>query len=574
MNRINKIKDWFLFVLAVLCVGGVQAQEPYYYYKGEKQPLALDKTHLNVKTATGIQKLAASELAAKGLKLANSPITADATFGKVEFKSVPTDAEYHEKVRSLKANKEVLAVYPSYLTPDDASVGSTSYFKVKLKQATDYPLLERFAKEKQVVISGQNKFMPLWYTLKCTADTPDDMLITANSFHESGLFASAEPDLISTILHSSTEYCANDPNFPQQWGLQNTQYPGIDISACQAWELSQGEGVKVAVFDVGVELTHEDLQANIGSSYNAFNGSSPSMVFYEEYHGTHCAGIIGAVKDNNIQVTGVAPKCILMPVSYPFSFSGEVDSICAADGINWAWKNGADVINNSWGTTTRSNMLDEAVDSALVRGRGGKGTVVVFSTGNNGGAVAYPANSNSKILSVGAINKYGNKWESSNYGSSLDLVAPGDSILSTMLRGAPAYKKGTSMAAPFVSGVAALVLSRNHLLTGEEVRAILKKKAKKIGGYTYQTRLGDSNGAWCEWLGYGLVDAYAAVNMACSEIEFINQVITTDRTVRNCVINTVNVSVNSTAKLTFEYSKGVNVVGNFDVKRGAKLEIK
>ena len=321
------------------------------------------------------------------------------------------------------------------------------------------------------------------------------------------MFASAVPDFLSDDDAS----CTNDPDFSQLWGLSNSANPNIDINACDAWSISEGAGIKVAVLDSGIELTHIDLQANIlPVSYDAETNSSPSRIYSD--HGTHCAGIIAAVKNNNLQVVGIAPQCKLMSVSTNLPNSTENSRMRRANGINWAWQNGADVINNSWSSSVRYDVIDDAIENALSFGRNGKGTVIVFATGNNAAStVNYPADCNPDILAVGAISSNGARASFSNYGTALDIVAPGQNILSTVLSNTTANNSGTSMACPYVAGVAALVLSVKPELSGQQVRDIIESTAQKVGSYTYQSTSGRPNGSWHNQMGYGLVDAYEAV---------------------------------------------------------------
>lgn len=128
-----------------------------------------------------------------------------------------------------------------------------------------------------------------------------------------------------------------------------------------------------------------------------------------------------------------------------------------------------DIISNSWSSSVRFQVIDEAIENAISRGRNGKGCIVVFATGNENTGVAYPANANPNILSVGSITSGGKRSNFSNYGNSLDVVAPGTHILSTLPNNRTGYNSGTSMACPHVAGIAALVLSVNPNLTGKEV---------------------------------------------------------------------------------------------------------
>ena len=275
---------------------------------------------------------------------------------------------------------------------------------------------------------------------------------------------------------------SNDPLFNQQWGLYNSYYTGIDISVCSAWNHSTGKNIKIAIIDTSIDVNHTDLVSNIDSlSYNTETGNSQSQIniFQNNYaHGTHCAGIAAAVKDNGIQIAGVAPDAKIVPISNSLDLSSQ-NSFNLADGINWAYEHNVDVISCSWGAVYNL-AINDAIQNAFTYGRHGKGCVVVFATGNDSiNSISYPANCNDTILAVGAIDSTGVIAPFSNYGTELDLVAPGVNILSTIPYNTTGKKSGTSMACPFVAGVAALILERNPELTVSQVNSIICSNARK-----------------------------------------------------------------------------------------------
>lgn len=514
-----------LFSGAIFAQNNSNQTSYYYYYQGQKIYLNLNtqKLYLDAKTDFDANQLNNQGLLAFTVNNENEPINGEVKkWAKIELENQLTETEYFQKLDDLKlASTSIDLIQPSFITMDGFEIDMSSYFYVKLNQVSDLTLLQQEAINKNVLIIEQNQFMPLWYTLRLTSQTNDNTLNISNYFYETGNFAYSVADFLSDDL-----LCSNDTDFNQLWGLQNDSNPNIDINICDAWSITEGLNINVAVLDQGIELTHNDLSQNIASiSYDTESNSSPSQIFGD--HGTHVAGTIGAIKDNNLQVVGVAPSSTLISISN--SLQGIPNSrIKRADGINWAWQNGVDIISNSWRSAVQYDVIDEAIENALTNGRGGLGTIVVFSAGNSGNTnppVNYPANSNPNILAVGSITSYGSRSNFSSYSDELDIVAPGSSILSTVLNNNTGVKSGTSMAAPYVSGIAALILSVNPDLTALEVNNIIEETAQKVGCYNYSNFGARPNGTWNEEMGYGLVDAHQAVLQAESMLDCDSDII-------------------------------------------------
>ncbi|QSB28682.1 S8 family serine peptidase [Flavobacterium sp. CLA17] len=508
-----------IFIFLVSIIGSFAQNNLYYYYQGQKIYLEVDKTFLNVSTEENIQKSSITILNVKDFdfKIDKSNVKAQKT-AKLEFQKVPTDLEFQKKIKALKENPDINSVSLYYKRKNAKPIGTSGYFYVKLKEETDFKILEKIASQKNIQIVKQVSNMPEWYILTVKKQTIENSLELSNYFYETGLFADVDPAFMFDFQNS----CTNDPSFGSLWGLNNVANPNVDINACQAWNISQGSGVKVAVVDQGIDKTHNDLAGNMSTlSFDTQSGTSPS-VFNGGEHGTHIAGTIGAIKDNNLQVVGVAPLSKIMSVSHSLSATPNISAELAS-GISWAYQNGADVINNSWGDQggqfygqLHSAILENAIVNAMTFGRSNKGTVIVFASGNYGGSGAimdYPGNFNDNILSVGSITSNGNRSVFSGYGTRLDVVAPGSNILSTLPYNTTGPLDGTSMASPHVVGVCALILSANPFLTGQQVRDIIEQTSQKVGPYSYVTTAGRPNGTWNNQMGYGLIDAYAAVSV-------------------------------------------------------------
>ena len=373
--------------------------------------------------------------------------------------------------------------------------------------------------------------MPLWYILSVQGSGFRNSIEASNYFFETGYFREIDPAFMFNFAPS----CVNDPMFNQQWGLRNTGQSGgrtgVDINVCFAWTITRGAGVNVAVLDTPIDPNHNDLRANFHPlSFDAQSGRSPSVNIGTD-HGTHVAGIVAAVRDNRLQVAGVAPESRIMRISHGLSATSTASAELAS-GISWAWQNGADVINNSWGdqggqhhSVLRSAALENAIVNAMTQGRNGLGAIVIFASGN-WGVIDYPAWFHPDILVVGAVDRHGRRSvfpplfnipRSSGFGTQLDVVAPGSDIYSTGANNRTLFDSGTSMAAPHVAGVAALMLSVNPTLTGQQVRNIIKSTANRnsnvLPGVTFSTVPGRP-ALWNSHVGHGLVNAYAAVREA------------------------------------------------------------
>ena len=519
----NKI---YIFIITFLVFQFGNAQSNfYYYYKGNKVFLELDKSKVNIITNQNFNIVETSNIGLKNYILEQDEVLTTNKLAKTEFISEPSTIEFYQKLNLLKSKPNIKGLGLYFKRNGTTSIGTSNFFYVKLKSLNDFQILQNFCLQNNVQIVKQVPFMPEWYILS-TTNSQFTSLELSNQFFESTLFADVDPAFMFNFRNN----CTNDTNFGSLWGLNNSSNPSIDINACQAWNITQGANVKVAVLDQGIHTTHNDLAGNISTiSFNAQTGTSPS-VFNGASHGTHVAGTIGAIKDNNLQVVGVAPQSQIIPVSHSLSLTPNISAELAS-GISWAYQNGADVINNSWGdqggqfyNQLHSSILENAIINAMTLGRNNKGTLIVFVSGNFGVSspiMDYPATFNDNIVTVGSINSNGqrsifNPSRGSGYGVKLDIVAPGSNILSTMPNNQTGNNSGTSMASPHVAGVCALILSINPCLTGQQVRDIIEQTAQKVGSYSYTTTAGRPNGTWDDEMGYGLVDAHAAVLMAQS----------------------------------------------------------
>lgn len=511
-----KLKLYLLALLTIMTVS-LHSQNKYYYYNKKKIEIEIDKNKVDVQTNQDFDTSILKKEGIKKVALHNDNSEKKQLYKRItiELEESTDEKSFSSKINSILAAKGVTNISPYFKRKDSKSIGTSNIFYVKLNKESDVDILKQLASKKGFEIVHQNPFMPLWYQLVIKSKLTKSSVDLSNELFETGLFDDVDPG----FQFNFKESCTNDPAFSQQWGLYNSTNPSIDINACDAWAITQGSGVMVAVVDQGIYKSHNDLAPNIsGLSYNTQSGTVPSLFINGNKHGTHVAGIIAAVKDNNLQVTGVAPQSKLMSISHTLQQATPTLAEELANGINWAWQHGADIINNSWGDQGglyynyfHSAILENSIINAFTYGRNGRGTIVVFSSGNHRTPIDYPGNFHNDILCVGSINSNGLRSSFSAWGNQLDLVAPGGKILSTVPNQAIDTLSGTSMAAPHVTGVAALLLSVNPDLTMPQVNKLIETTAQKIGNYSYINTAGRPRGAWNIEMGYGLVDAYAAV---------------------------------------------------------------
>lgn len=341
--------------------------------------------------------------------------------------------------------------------------------------------------------------------------------------------------------------------FPQQWHLQEAVIGGTAVDAhanvAAAWELTQGDGVVIAVIDDGVDVEHEELSSAhklVSPQSFAEPGSEDPSPAEGDNHGTACAGV--ACADGNHGASGVAPRARLMALRMAPGLGSQGE----ADAFAWAADHGADVISCSWGppdgdwTDPDDPRHDQvvplpdstrlAINYAVNQGRGGRGCVIAFAAGNGNESVGndgYASYQN--VIAVAACNDAGAKSPYSDYGDAVWCCFPSDNLLPSVTKGIwttdrtgrEGYNSGhssmgdakgnytdsfggTSSACPGVAGVAALILARNPDLRWNEVKDVLRQSCDRIDATPGEY---DEQGHSPRY-GYGRVNAETAVRAA------------------------------------------------------------
>jgi thermitase len=312
------------------------------------------------------------------------------------------------------------------------------------------------------------------------------------------------------LYRESSANQPNDPLFNEQYALNNPRSDGgprADIDALKAWKTTKGsDEVVVAVLDSGVDYNHVDLVSNMWTrpanvpaysddelgtfnDLNGYDGTSAEGAVRDPMddngHGTHCAGIIGAEGDNGEGIAGINWKVKIMPLKF-LGRGGFGSTSDAIEAINYAIdrkKNGVNVriISASWGSNSKSKALEDTIRAA-----GDAGILFVAAAGNDGSdndrRPHYPSNYDlPNVISVAALDRMDHLASFSNFGvKSVHVAAPGKAIVSTWLGNDYREASGTSMATPYVSGVAALIIANEPRISMKNLRERILKTTDKL----------------------------------------------------------------------------------------------
>lgn len=576
MKRNLLLKTLILLTLGIVNFG-IASNKPdnfYAYSPDGKVDFKLSETQILIKFFEGVTfeqqaALMRSEILLKPLSkemLLPAPKVTIATFnGNVGEEKLTS------LLKRLEQSNLVEYANPFLIFKDGSRQGITDKFMVKLHHISDRELLQLMIKDNNLELVEQYQYDNKLFIVKVPKNTGFNALQMANKFFESGKFAAAEPDFLLLLKKFNT----NDTFLNYQWSLNNTgssiQFngtAGCDMKVFNAWGISTGAAsIKVAIIDEGVDLAHPDLQANLLAGYDATGLNSGGAPSGDDAHGTACAGIVAGVGNNATGVAGVAYGCKIIPVRIAYSDANGnwvTSNASIGTAIDWAWQTaGADVLSNSWGGGSSSTLINDAITRSVTQGRGGLGAPVIFAAGNDNGAVSYPATL-SNVISVTAMSMCnqrksttscdGETFWGSNYGTNTDISAPGVKIYTCDISGTAGYStgnytstfNGTSSACPNAAGVMALILSVNPSLSMTTARQIIESTCDKVGGYTYNSNVsGQPNGTWSNELGYGRVNAFAALQLAnpvvCTSPPAIGTAVATPNSI--CTTTTISLSL-------------------------------
>lgn len=511
----------------------------YYYYQGQPFNLTLKSNMIFVQTKTVLSETSLKSLVSEAIPNATvSKYNANDTKQFISVPSSVTEASVQNFVNVLNTKSAIESAGPVF-SPDEGKtlIGVQNQMNLQFRDYMNQTDIDNFMSSK-----GLEVMMKINVTGGVTylAKTPNVVNKTAidisNEVYRTGMVNFSEPNLLFTNVAC---YVPNDPFFPRQWSQRNTGNnvpegiagtPGCDLQLDSAWELTKGiPQCIIGVSDSGIDTLHEDLAANCvpGTGWN-WSNNTPGC--YDDYnHGTCCSGIIAAKGNNGIGISGNAPNCRLIGSKW-IAASGAGDYNGASNSIIWAYTKGSWIISNSWGFQGgASTLLDQSLTDATNLGRGGKGTVLCFASGNENGTMRYPAISHPRLIVVGGLSPCNQRksttscdnetfWGAS-YGPTMSIVAPCVKIYATDRMGSLGYTptnydstfNGTSSATPNTAGVCALMLSMDSTLRWDTLRAYVGRTAQRVGAYTYATTAGHPDGTWNNEMGYGKINAYLAV---------------------------------------------------------------
>lgn len=355
-------------------------------------------------------------------------------------------------------------------------------FHAGVQAAAQKQLLAEVGATEESVIAKLNV-----HVLHISKDSALEHVIQALSKH-------AEVQYAEPVYYRHATFTPNDSSYSQEWALSKVQ-------AASAWDVFRdASAVTIGIIDTGVDARHPDLVSQLVPGWN-YDSTSPNYNTsntQDDYgHGTHVAGIAAATTNNGAGVASVSFNARIMPVKV-LNSTGTGNDQDIANGIVWAADHGAQVLNMSFGDTQYSQMLEDAVNYAY-----NDNCLVVAAAGNDStNETFYPA-ALVNAMAVSATDANDNLASFSNYGNDISVAAPGVNILSTYWASSGsmyATLSGTSMAAPMVSGIAALAYAQDLTRLNVDVRTIIEQNADQVSG-----------AGWNQYTGNGRVDAYNVV---------------------------------------------------------------
>ncbi len=509
----------------------------YYYYQGSRYYLNQKPDMIYIKLKNVISK---GEFINLFGSIGDTP--SDYSFEKnevsqfIKLRGALDDASMNNVINQVKTFAQVDFASPVFGMKEgmgnaNTLIGCENNIIVQFKPVYNKTQIEQFLNSKGLTIIKELELSGgLSFIIQIPNTEYMSSLDFANDIYSSGMANYSDPGFFYTNL---LQYIPNDPFFPQQWSAINTGTnipvtgtgtPDCDMGLDTAWNQTLGiSQCRISIVDSGIDTTHPDLAANVVNGFN-FNYFSNTYGGIDDYgHGASCAGIVAAIGNNSLGISGVAPNTKVFSAKI-FNSAGSTNSTAIVNAMIGVRTFGnCWISSNSWGGGSPIAAADNAILDGTTIGRNGKGIVWVFATGNGNGALSWPSTLTT-VISVGGNSPCNQRKSPSscdlenfwgaNFGTGLDIVAPCVKIYATVQGGGYTNSfNGTSSATPNCSGVAGLLLSKDSTQSWDTVRARINRTALKKGAYSYTSAgpLPQLGNTWNNEMGYGIINANLAL---------------------------------------------------------------
>lgn len=550
-----RIKFILIFIFSV---STLSFSIDYYYYSGNRIDLQKRYDRVAVVVNTGIYAKDYADSQIKSLMSGGDSLKSVDNFYLISFGTDRNFSKVQSYINLFSRRPDLIkfATYTYYGDSRKVTQIPTDEFLVRLRRAEDKSKLDILNAQNRVHIVG-----PITdekgFLLKSGDGNNKNALELSDIYFNTGMFEYAEPDFLIPSA-GFFNWTPNDPLYPVQWTLNNTGQsittageitygdltstngiPNADMDVDKAWDIVKGNNsVIIGVFDTGVDSVHSDLAQNLIAGYNAYANTN-SVATDPGSHGTCTMGIIGARSNNGTGVAGICggdntsnSNCKMMSFRLVDNAGNFTTNANIARAFDTARVRGIHVSSNSWGGGTPVAVLTNAINNCANNGRGGRGTVILFSSGNDGkNPPSYPSylaavvcvgasTANDQSKNTGTGNQF---WWGGNYGEDangdLDVVAP-TICPTTDIHGSGGYStgdyeynfNGTSCACPNAAGVTGLIFCVNPNFTSAQVKDFLLRGCNKIDNVSYS--YSKTYGKWNPYFGYGRVNAYNSVELA------------------------------------------------------------
>ncbi len=535
----------FLVIIGLIlsCFGFSDGSNPitnFYYYKDNPYTLDVrtDKIFIKTKQQFSVEELKSSLSIYPQISILNK-YDKDEKMQFVDLNKSMNTSELTDLLSSINKNSNIEYTSPVFSPREGEGntkvlQGVTDEILVQFKQSLSDNIINNYISSNNfTIVQALDLSGGKSYVLNVPKSSGMYTIDAANMVYSSGLVNWAEPNFYYSGLLT---YVPNDQYFSQQWSVRNlgNNIPdgisgtvGCDMRVDSAWNISLGiPQCIVGMVDSGIDTTHEDIKANLINSlgYDFINGHP--LQTDDMNHGTCTGGIVGAVGNNSIGTSGIAPNVKLIGIKI-FNAGGSTSTAALTNGLIYSWQQGEWISSNSWGGGTPVSAADQAILDGVTLGRNGKGTVFCVASGNGDGPIQWPS-TNPNVISVGGNSPCNQRksttscdnetWWGASYGTGLYIVAPCVKVYAPDRMGSVGYSttnyfstfNGTSSATPNAAGVCALALSLDSNMRWDSLRIRISRTADKVGSYAY-TSTGPSSvlgSTWNNEMGYGKVNAF------------------------------------------------------------------